>query len=73
VLCLLLLLEVNGVTFEYLPGKKNDVVDILSCLEINELRIEPEEAFTLLPESEDSIIKFPMHSALIFKEQIKAL
>jgi hypothetical protein len=34
----LLLLENYGVTFEYLPGKKNVVADALSCLDIDELK-----------------------------------
>jgi hypothetical protein len=40
----LLLLEEYGVTFEYLPGKKNVVADALSCLDIDELTIPQEEA-----------------------------
>ena len=44
----LLLLEEYGVTFEYLPGKKNGVADALSCLDIDELMIPQEEALTLL-------------------------
>jgi RNase H-like domain found in reverse transcriptase/Integrase zinc binding domain len=67
----LLLLEEYGVQFEYLPGKKNVVADALSRLDIDELRIQTEEAFTFLPESEHSNIKFPMHTALIFKEQVR--
>ena len=67
----LLLLEEYGVTFEYLPGKKNVVADALSRLDIDDLMIPQEEALTLLSESENSNIKFPMHTALIFKEQIK--
>jgi hypothetical protein len=34
-----LLLEEYGVSFAYLPGKKNVVADALSCLDINELII----------------------------------
>jgi hypothetical protein len=73
----LLLLEEYGVTFEYLPGKKNVAVvaDALSHLDIDSLKIqEEEEVLTLLSESENnsiSNIKFPMHTALIFKEQAK--
>ena len=48
----LLLLEEYGVTFEYLPGKKNFVADNLSRLDIDELMIPQEEALTLLSESE---------------------
>jgi hypothetical protein len=33
--------------------------------------IPQEEALTLLSESEHSNIEFPMHTALIFKEQMK--
>jgi hypothetical protein len=72
----LLLLEEYGVTFEYLPGKKNVAVvaDALSRLDIDSLKIQEEEVLTLLSVSENnsiSNIKFPMHTALIFKEQAK--
>jgi hypothetical protein len=74
----LLLLEAYGVTFEYLPGerKKNvpSVVDALSHLDIYSLKIQKEEVLTLLSGSENnsiSNIRFPMHYALIFKEQAK--
>jgi hypothetical protein len=67
----LLLLEEYGVTFEYLPGKKNVVADPLSCLNIDELTIPQEEALAILLESQHSNFKFPMHTALIFEEQIK--
>jgi hypothetical protein len=72
----LLLLEEYGVTFEYLPGKKNvaTVADALSHLDIDSLKIQEEEVLTLLSGSENSNIsniKFPMHIALIFKEQTK--
>jgi hypothetical protein len=76
-LCWLLLLEEYGVTFEYLPGKKNvfTVKDDLSRLDIDSLKIQEEEVLTILSGSEKnsiSIIEFPMHIALIFKEQAKA-
>ena len=71
VLCWLLLLEEYGVTFKYLSGKKNVVADALSRLDIDDLKIQEEEALTLLSESEHSSIKFPMHTALIFKEQTR--
>ena len=67
----LLLLEEYGITFEYLPGKKNVVADTLSHLDIDELKIQEEEALALLSESDHSNIKFPMHTALIFKEQTR--
>ncbi len=67
----LLLLEEYGVIFEHLPGKKNVVSDALSRLDIDELRIQTEEVLTFLPESEHNSIKFPMHTALIFKEQVR--
>jgi hypothetical protein len=66
-----LLLEEYGVTFEYLPGKKNVVADALSRLDINDLKIQEEKVLALLSESEFSNIKFPMHTPLIFKEQMK--
>jgi hypothetical protein len=78
--CWLLLLEEYGVTFEYLPGKKQKnvgtVADALSCLEIDSLKIQEEEVLTLLPGSENNSISnikltFPMHTDLIFKEQAK--
>jgi hypothetical protein len=78
VLCLLLLLEEYGVTFEYLQGKKNlsFVADALSCLGIDSLKFKEEEAKILLSGSESrSIINFkltsPMYTAFIFKEQAK--
>jgi hypothetical protein len=40
--CWLLLLEENGVTFEYLPGKKNLVADALSRPDIDSLKIQEE-------------------------------
>jgi hypothetical protein len=50
----LLLLEEYGVTFEYLPGKKNvgTVADALSCLDIDSLKIQEEEVLRLLSGSE---------------------
>jgi hypothetical protein len=39
----LLVLQDYGVTFEYLPGKKNDVVDVLSRRDIDSLKIKEEE------------------------------
>jgi hypothetical protein len=73
----LLLLEEYGVTFEYLPGKKNFAVvaDALSRLDIDSLKIQEEEVLTLLTGSENnsiSNIKFPMHTALIFKRASKS-
>jgi hypothetical protein len=76
--CWLLLLEEYGVTFEYLPGKKNvgTVADALSRLEIDSLKIQEEEVLTPLSGSENNSISnikwtIPMHTALIFKEQAK--
>jgi hypothetical protein len=54
--CWLLLLEEYRVTFEYLPGKKNVVVDALSCLDIDNLKIQEEEVLTLLSGSENNSI-----------------
>jgi hypothetical protein len=54
--CWLLLLEEYGVTFEYLPEKKqtNVVTDALSHLDIDCLKIqeEKEEVLRLFPRSE---------------------
>jgi hypothetical protein len=76
--CWLLLLEEYGVTFEYLPGKKNvaTVADSLSRLDIDSLKIQEEQVLTLLSRSENNSISniklvIPMHTALIFKEQAK--
>jgi hypothetical protein len=74
-LCWLLLLEEYGVTFEYLPEKKN-VEDALSRLEIYSLKIQEEELITLLSGSENNSISnikltTPIHTALIFKQQTK--
>jgi hypothetical protein len=71
--CWLLLLEEYGVTFEYLPGKKqkNVIADVLSRHNIDSLKIQEEEVLTLLSGSENnsiSNIKFQMHNALISKE-----
>jgi hypothetical protein len=69
-------LEEYGVKFEYLLGKKNSATfaDALSRLEIDSLKFQEEKVLTLLSRSENnsiSNIKFPMHTALIFKEQAK--
>jgi hypothetical protein len=54
----LLLLEEYGVTFEYLPGKRNSVADALPRLDIDSLKIqeEEEEVLTLLSGSENNNI-----------------
>jgi hypothetical protein len=76
----LLLLEEYGVTFEYLPGKKNvdTVADALSRLDNDSLKIEEEteKVLTLLSGSEINSISninwtTPIHAALIFNEQAK--
>jgi hypothetical protein len=77
--CWLLLLEEYGVTFEYLPLKKQKNVqtfaDALFRLDIDSLKIQEEEMLmSLFSGSENnsiSNIKLPMHTALIFKEQAK--
>jgi hypothetical protein len=74
----LLRLEEFGITFEYLPGKKNavTVADALSRHDIHSLKIQEEEVLTFLSGSENNSISnikltIPMHTALIFKEQAK--
>jgi hypothetical protein len=79
----LLLLQEYGVTFEYLPGKRQknvpSVADSLSRFDIDSLKIQKEteeESLTLLSGSDSSSISnikltIPMHTALIFKEQAK--
>jgi hypothetical protein len=54
----LLLLEEYGVTFEYLPGKKNvgTVADASSRLDIDSLKIQEEEVLKLLSGSENNSI-----------------
>jgi hypothetical protein len=76
--CWLLLPEKYGAVFEYLLGKKNVgiVADALSCLDIDNLKIQEEEALTLLSGSENNSIcniksTIPMYAALIFNEQAK--
>jgi hypothetical protein len=56
----LLLLEEYGVSFEYIPGKKNVVADALPRLDMDGLKIQEEEALTLLPESKHSNINLSM-------------
>jgi hypothetical protein len=58
VLRLLLVFEEYGVTFEYLPGKKNvaTVADSLSRVDIDRLKIQEEEVLTLLSRSENNSI-----------------
>jgi hypothetical protein len=53
-ICWLLFLEEYGVTFEYLPGKKNvaTIADALSRLDIDILNIQDEVVLTLLSRSE---------------------
>jgi hypothetical protein len=46
--CWLVLLQEYGVSFEYLPGVKNVVADALSRLDMDDLKIQEEEALTLL-------------------------
>jgi hypothetical protein len=66
-----LLLGEYRVSFEYLPGMKNVVADVLSRLYTNDMKIQKVEALALLSESEHSNIKFPMNTALIFKDQTR--
>jgi hypothetical protein len=76
--CWLLLLEEYGLTFEYLPGKKqkNVVANALSRLDIDSLKIQEDEVLTLLSGSENNSISniklsIQMQTALIFNEQAK--
>jgi hypothetical protein len=65
---------VNDDAEEILLDLINIVVDALSRLDIDSLKIQEEEVLTLLSGSENSSIsniKFLMHTALIFKEQVK--
>jgi hypothetical protein len=71
VFCWRLLVEEYGVSFEDLPGKNYVVADPLSRLDIDDLKIQEEGVLAFLSESEFSNIKFPMHTALMFKEQMK--
>jgi hypothetical protein len=62
------------VTFEYIPGEKNFDTEALSRLDIDSLKLQEEEVFRLLLVSENnnmSTIKYPMDTALIYKEQAK--
>jgi hypothetical protein len=64
--CCLLLLEEYGVTFDYLPGKKNVVAGAISRLDIDSLKIQEKEALKILSGSgKNNInnIKFLMHTA----------
>jgi hypothetical protein len=65
--CWLLLLEEYGVKFDYLTGKINIVADALSCLDIDNLKIQEEEVLTLLSDSESNSIS----NIEFFKEQTK--
>jgi hypothetical protein len=73
-----LFLEEYGVTYDYLP-EKNILADDLSSLDIDTLKIqeeEEEEEEIFLSGSENNSINniestFPIHNALIFKEQAK--
>jgi hypothetical protein len=75
ILCWLLLFEEYREASEYLPRKKNVVVDTVSCLDIDCLKFQELEILTILPESESnsttSNIQIQMHTALIFKVQAK--
>jgi hypothetical protein len=64
-ICWLLLLEEYGVTFEYLPGKKNVITDAdaLSRLEIDSLKIQEEEVLTLLSGSETTASVISNHQS----------
>jgi hypothetical protein len=57
-ICWILLFEQYGVTFEYIPGKKqkNVVADGLSRLDIDSLKIQEEEVLTFLSGSENNSI-----------------
>jgi hypothetical protein len=65
--CWLLFLEEYGVTFEYLPGKKQKnvaiVADALSRLEIDSLKIQEEKVLTLLSGSEKTASVISNHQS----------
>jgi hypothetical protein len=74
--CWLLLLEEYGENFENVPGKKINVADALSRLDIDSLKIQEEKVLKILSGSENNSISnikliISMHTALIFKEQAK--
>jgi hypothetical protein len=47
------------------------MADALSCLDIDDLAITKEQALASLSESEHDNTKFPIYTALIFKEKTK--
>jgi RNase H-like domain found in reverse transcriptase len=54
-----LLLEEYGVSFEYLPGKKDVLADALSRLEIDGLKIQNEEVLSFLSETSNFLCILP--------------
>jgi hypothetical protein len=64
VLCWCLFLEEYLLQFDYLLGKKNAIVDVVSRIDIDDLKIQKAEILALLYESDFSNIKFPMHTVL---------
>ena len=66
-----LLLEEYGIQFQYLSGMQNVVANALSRLDIEDITRPVKEIAALLNVAEETTTKLPMHTDLIFQEQIK--
>ena len=67
----LLLLEEYGIQFQCLSGMKNVVADALSRLDIEDIARPVGEIATLMNAAEKTTSEFPIHTALIYQEQLK--